>query len=233
MIKYSLNPRLREVYLAWLVTELRTISGVAYERFGCLLMDRISPAPLQHRGINLDGAPVGHTLDSASSDEKYVAEYSSEATYFATSGKKIRKDARHALSLHPQVEHLWLLNNTEAGEKKSTQLRNAISRASRRCELNVEIYDSRRTAEFIVDNLLLDESTTVELAIYLPSLKTFASEMAATYLVPDPSPYFVERRHEMDRVLALLETDRAVALSGVSGSGKSEPRRRHCGQSED
>jgi tetratricopeptide (TPR) repeat protein len=198
------------------------VSGSLHERLGYLLIDRLVPIALQHRGVNLEGAPVGYTVDSASSDGRYVAEYSSESSYFTADQKKIRKDFRHALSEHPQVQHLWLVNNTEAGEKISSKLRNSANRIKRRCGITIEIYDSRRTAEFIIDNLLLDSATPIELGPCLPCLKAFSAEMAATYLVPDPSPNFVEREKEMNQVLERLVQEKIVYLSGGSGSGKSD-----------
>lgn len=71
---YSLDPRLRDIYVVRLNDELRTLSGAAHERFGYSISDRLVPVSLQHTGLNLEGAPVGYTVDSASADGMYAVE---------------------------------------------------------------------------------------------------------------------------------------------------------------
>jgi len=74
---------LRQNYIQRVVADLSGISGATFERVGYVIADRIAaPNKLWHRGTNLQGAPIGYTVDTFSENGEWIAEYSSEAGYF-------------------------------------------------------------------------------------------------------------------------------------------------------
>ena len=56
--------------------------GPEYEAFGTRLVDYIVNQKMQHRGLNPEGHPVGHAVDSVSETGEVAAEYSAEEGYF-------------------------------------------------------------------------------------------------------------------------------------------------------
>ena len=140
--------------------------GPAYETFGTRLVDYLVNEKMHHRGLNLDGHPVGHTVDSVSETGEIAAEYSAEKGYFETPFTKIHKDLNHSHTMHPQAKRILLLSNQESGPKAHTELVNLQMQVKASMRIDLEIYDSRRQAEFIFDHLLLNDNAINELAQY-------------------------------------------------------------------
>jgi hypothetical protein len=166
-----------------LVKGFETI-GPGFEAFGTRLVDYLVNNKMQHRGLNIQGHPVGHTVDSVSETGEVAAEYSAKTDYFNAPFKKIFKDLRHSRNFHTQTKRILLLSSQECGPMAHTRLINLRSRVKKCMQLDMEIYDSRKQAEFIFDHLLLNDSAVDALAPYLAPLEKVRNEFAATNLVP-------------------------------------------------
>jgi hypothetical protein len=87
----------------------------------------------------------------------------------------------------------------------------------------LHIYDARRIAEIIVDELLLSDAAIEDLAEHLPALDSIIDDAAANLAVPA-----LETRHlarpQVQQMLehALRDNGPVLTISGVGGSGKSE-----------
>jgi hypothetical protein len=196
--------------------------GPEYEAFGTRLTTYIVPEKMLHRGINEKGHPVGHVVDSVSETGHLAAEYSAEQGYFKRPFRKILNDLRHARESHPQAKKILLLSSQKCGPKAHTRLINLRSRIKRFTGIDLEIYDSRRQAEFIVDHLLLNDRAVADLSPYLAPLEKVRSETAASKLVPRQASGYL-RRMDLERsVIEMIRMEKVAALSGMSGSGKSE-----------
>jgi tetratricopeptide (TPR) repeat protein len=197
------------------------VIGPGFEAFANTLVDFIVSEQLQHRGLNSQGHPVGHVVDSVSRYGHIVAEYSAEQAYFERPFKKIRKDLRHSRKSHPQVKNLLLFSSQECGPKAHTQLTNFCARVKRWMDLDLDLYDSRRQAEYIVDHLLLKDAAIDALSPYLVTLEKVRAEFAATHVLPAITQGYLERPELEKQLLERLLKDRVAILAGMSGTGKS------------
>jgi hypothetical protein len=114
-----MTPAFRQYLINELIHGIGSI-GQHFEAFGQRLVDFVVDVPMKHRGLNSEGQPVGHAVDSVSEAGDVVAEYSAEKDYFNRPYSKIRKDWRHAVALHPQVRRILLISGREAGPKAMT-----------------------------------------------------------------------------------------------------------------
>lgn len=194
--------------------------GPGFEDFGAAFTETISPLPLQHRGLNVTGHPVGHTLDSVSSDGTVAAEYSSEAGYFDDLSKPWN-DWRHVRDTQPGAKTVYLVSSRECGPKAHSRITRLASRAKEKLGIQLEVYDARRIADHILDSLLLDEIRVEKLGQFLPVVTRIRDELAWGNLVPPVSSNYVPRPDLEKDLLGRLGRDRVVALAGMGGSGKS------------
>lgn len=216
-----MSPELRRFLITELIKGIGTV-GPQYEEFGTRLVDHIVNDKMQHRGLNPHGHPVGHVVDSVSETGVVAAEYSAEQDYFESPFSKIFKDLRHSRKLHPQAKRVLLLSSHECGPKAHTQLVNLRARIKRCMGLDLEILDSRRQAEYIVDRLLLNDAAIDAISPFLAPLDKVRTEFAASNLVPQLSAGYLRRANVESEVVRLIRTERFAALAGLSGTGKSE-----------
>jgi tetratricopeptide (TPR) repeat protein len=221
METFMLSPAHQRLLVTELMKGIEAI-GPEYEAFGTRLVNYIVNQKMQHRGLNPEGHPVGHAVDSVSETGEIAAEYSAEAGYFDHPFSKIHKDLEHCRKSHPQAKRVLLLSSQECGPKSHTSLVNLRAELKGKSGLDVEIYDSRRQAEYIVDQLLLNDSAIDVLSPYLASLEKVRSEYAATNLVPQLAVGYLRRTEVETELVRRLRTERVAALAGISGTGKSE-----------
>jgi len=187
-----MSPALRQ----YLINELgRGISSIGrdFEPFGTRFVDAAVDSPMQHRGLNIEGQPVGHTVDSISDDGRTAAEYTADNDYFKAPFSKLCSDFKHVRTLHSQAKRILLVSSREAGPKAMTRLTNFCSHIKKRLEIDVEIYDARRIAEYIVDSLLNNDIAVDSLAPYLGPLAKVRDEFAATHLIPELSAGYIQQ----------------------------------------
>jgi hypothetical protein len=196
-----MTPALRKHLVSELIRGIGSI-GPLFEAFGQRFVDLVVEVPMTHRGVNAEGQPVGNTVDSYSGEGDVVAEYSSQKDYFDHPYSKIRKDWLHVRKMHSQARRVLLIAGREAGPKAMTRVTNFVSRVKERKEIELETYDSRRIAEYIIDKLLLDDNAVDRLAPFLGPLRKIRDEYAISHTVPDQAPGYVAPRHSRPRSAA-------------------------------
>lgn len=216
-----MNPAFRQYLVNQVRLGIENI-GPTYEAFGTRLCDYIANVEMLHRGLNASGQPVGGTVDSISTDGTVAAEYSAEATYFRGSFGKIFKDIRHAFDLHGGLKLLYLLSSQTCGPNANTTLTRLVRRIKAQFHVQIEIYDARRQAEFIVDHLLVNDIAVEKLAHYVATLDKLQTEFAATHVVPPLVTGYLPRPDIETSIKDDLQAQNVVALSGISGTGKSQ-----------
>jgi tetratricopeptide (TPR) repeat protein len=213
-----MHERLRARYVAELVADIALLSGASFERFGTHIVTHLEPRSWEHRGTNLDGAPVQHVVDSIASGGRFVAQYSSEAGYFDGNLTKLRGDIAQALANHPVVEKLWMLSSREQGPMATTKGQQIVAEQGQ-LGRQLVILDSRAIAEHIVAHLL-DAPFVARIKGELTFLHRIATEWAMSRIVPKYEQY-VQRPHDEASVEAALRENRHVRVVGISGIGKS------------
>ena len=216
-----MNPSHRTYLVNELIRGIRAI-GPQFELFGQKVANYLIDEPLTHRGLNAQGHPVGNTIDSYSANGEIAAEYSAEQKYFEKPFKKLTGDFQHVRANHPQAKQIFLVSAQECGPKLGTRLTNIRAWFEKRAGITIEVYDSRRIAEFIVDELLLNDEAVESLSPLLGPLERVRNEYAVTNLVPAQSDSYVRQGAIIDDISDRIRKDRVSAIAGVSGSGKSE-----------
>lgn len=219
-----MSPALRTHFVNELLAAIRSINP-QFEAFGQRVADRLSPVPLIHRGLNAEGAPVGHVVDSASADGSVVFEYSAAKDYYTKPYTKIAKDWRHARRTHPGGRTIYLLSSRLCGEKAHSRLLRFAAARKARHGVELHVYDARRLAEYLVDVVLPADRPLDDLIPFVGPLARIRATYAATHRVPEAptgrAAYVARPALERD-VLGRLARDRAAVLAGLSGLGKSE-----------
>ncbi len=216
-----MSPALRQYLISELVPGIQAI-GRQFEAFGARYIDAIVGCPMTHPGLNTQGQPVGHTVDSVSEDGLTAAEYTSEEGYFSKPYTKVRKDYEHVRRLQPQATTVHLVCSRLAGPGARTRLTRFCSNVKTHLDIEVRIHDARVIAEKIVDDLLLNDGAIDSLVPYLGPLEKVRDEYAATLLIPELSRGYIPHPEFQAELARRLRTDQYAAIAGISGSGKSE-----------
>ncbi|WP_375767238.1 hypothetical protein NR798_36980 [Archangium gephyra] len=211
----------RHKVITTLIEEIALLTGGRFEQFGYVMMRVIHPAHWVERGTTVDGAPRGYTVDTSAMGAALVAEMSSDSHYFHGSMSKPRSDLLHAIDLHPDVKHLWLLSSREATAGETTEIANLVAEftTGRYSSMQVDILDSRAIAGHIFENLE-SERFVRDLTAYLPSVGRLADEHAFSHHVPVYGGYLPRPAAERAVTDRLAAASSAV-IKGISGIGKS------------
>jgi hypothetical protein len=86
----------------------------------------------------------------------------------------------------------------------------------------LDLWDGRRIAEYVVDRLLIDERFVLRVGDALPNLRRISEQNAASGRVPTLDPLYGGRDKEELEILARLKAYKCVVLSGFGGIGKTE-----------
>ena len=215
-----MNEHLRRRYVKDLVGDLELVGSGGFEQWIKPLWDSIAGGLVEARGLNLEGAPVAGDYDARWPDGS-ASEASSELRYFEAPFEKAQNDVGHVRTVAPQVKKIRLFCTRVAKQGAVDRLRRAVAeRHGGGFEL--EVWDSRGIAEYIVDVLLRDETYVARVGNVLPNLKRIAEQNAATGIVPPQSAAYGGRESEEAEVKQRLETSKCVVLWGLSGVGKSQ-----------
>jgi hypothetical protein len=163
-----MNDTLRTLFVTRLIENIEIIApGPRFERFGGIFLDHYLGAPLGHRGLNVLGNPVGHTVDTVSDQGDVAAEYTIDKTYFDGTMDKAWGDCEHAHTRHPAAKHIFLLCTETAGPKRYDETVKQAGEYKRRHGVEIHLYDGRRIAETIVDHLMMNDTAIERLAEFL------------------------------------------------------------------
>lgn len=215
---------LRADYIARLMDGIGRIGpGPMFERFGAKFLDHHLDVALVHRGLNAQLSPVGHTIDSYDDAGRVGAEYSIDQDYFSGSMPKATDDLLHVLRKHPAVADIYLLSSRKAGEgvipafaQRTEHWPGMLARA-------LHVYDARRIAEVIVDELLSSDAAIDDLMEHLPALAAIIDDAAASLAVPGIDSRHVDRPEVSAMIAAALAArGPVVTVAGIGGLGKSQ-----------
>lgn len=204
------------------VMESMTRAAPRFEEFGQRFVNHMLGIPLSHRGLNVLGHSVGYTVDTYDDKGLVAAEYSAEQGYFDGIAKKPMKDVLHVLHLKDQTKDVFLISSDDCSPADEQALVKRFSEWPGFEGRTVHIYNRRRISEFIVDHLLISDLAIDQLGQYLPVLKHIASEHEANLLAPKPSLGYRERDVVDQAILARLQTEKCLCITGVGGIGKSQ-----------
>jgi tetratricopeptide (TPR) repeat protein len=215
-----MNEQLRASYVNDVVKDIQAVSGARFEQWLLPLWDAVAKAPVNARGLNLEGAPVGYTLDAYWPDGS-VSEASSNLDYFTKPFKKARGDFRHAIKLMPAAKIVRLFSSRAAGPDAATAgVRKMLK--SRRFKYELDLWDAKRIAEYIVDKLLIDDRYVTRVGDTLPNLRRIAEQNAASNRIPALAAIYGGRAEDQALVERLMESNKVVVIAGLGGVGKSE-----------
>ncbi|MGO2127984.1 MAG: tetratricopeptide repeat protein [Pseudoalteromonas prydzensis] len=218
-----MRQELREAYVARIATEMtQVLTGNNFERFGYLISDQVySDYELRHRGTTLAGAPVGHVVDSFSICGEAVAEYSTEESYFSKIDK-IDKDTQHAVEHYrDSLKKLLLLSNRQCNPSQQKAVTKYILEIKDAIGLEIIIWDARKIAEYIVDDLLFDDVLAERISYFLPSVKTIRFESALNFTLPKIDKTYQHRAGIEGEISSKLLKGSSCVIVGFGGMGKS------------
>ena len=224
-----MSERLRRVAVLKLTEDLHALNGAEFEQVGHHLVSTLEGKLLIHRGLNASAKPVGYTVDTFDGSRTIVAEYSTEVNYFSDPYTKIRTDAAHARGQAADLIKLYLLSNQDCPESHWEDAGNAAKAAvaatgagkTNATTVTVELFDARRVAETIYDQVVAKTVLYGVFVEFLPSLEAVWRDFQfACNLPPIPSDYVGDQKRE-DGLMAALLSDPVVVVHGISGIGKS------------
>ena len=64
----------KQIIVNKLIDEIENLSATNLELIGNIFLENITGKIFQHHGTNRNGRPVGHTVDSLSTDSVYIAD---------------------------------------------------------------------------------------------------------------------------------------------------------------
>ncbi|HEV2170033.1 MAG TPA: hypothetical protein VGR40_03745 [Candidatus Binatus sp.] len=194
-----------------------------FERFGAKFLDHHLDVTLVHRGLNVQMNPVGRTIDNYDDASRTGAEYSIEQDYFVGQMDKASGDLTHVLEKHPGVVDIYLLSSRKAPEGVIPAYTQRVALWPGMVGRKLHLYDARRIAETIVDDLLLSDAAIDDLVEHLPSLANIIDDAAAALVMPRPDERHL-LRPRVDQMIGdeLAANGPVVVLSGIGGLGKSD-----------
>jgi hypothetical protein len=216
-----MNEELRGRYVRDLTFDLKQVGGARLELWLRPLWERLAGAQVNARGVNLQGAPVKGTLDAYWPDGS-VSEASSDAKYFDRPYTKALHDFNHALQAAPGVKVVRLFCTQVAPPSVWTFYERANRSRIKPKGYELDLWDGKKIAEYIVDNLLTDDRYVTRVGDALPNLRRIAEQNAVSNRLPSLSAGYRGRQAEEADLLARLARTKSVVVSGFGGIGKSE-----------
>ncbi len=215
---------LRVDYVTRLIEGIGRIGpGSMFERFGAKFLDHHLDVALVHRGLNAQLSPVGHTIDSYDDAGKIGGEYSIEQDYFLGAMGKATSDLLHVLRKHPEVVDVYLLSSRKAGDGVIPAYTQRTRQWPGMLERQIHMYDARRIAEVIVDELLMSDAAIDDLVEHLPALSAIIDDAAASLPVQEVTPHHIKRPEVTAMInAAIMERGPVATVAGIGGIGKSE-----------
>ncbi|WP_160063683.1 hypothetical protein [Psychromonas sp. L1A2] len=218
-----MKAEVRLAYIARITTEIgEAITGNNFERLGYIIScSYLKNVELFHRGTNLAGAPVKSVVDTFSQCGTIVAEYSTDATYFKKLDK-IEKDTKHSLEHYPEtLKTLFLLNNRVCPPDEQKKITKYVDTIKQEEHVDLIIWDGRKIAEYIVDELLFDEGITNLISTFLPCVQNIVNESLLNFTLPKKDSNYQVRGELEEELIGMLLDGESVVIAGFGGLGKS------------
>ena len=215
----------KKIIVNKLIDEIESLSAEKIELIGNIFLENITGIIFQHHGTNRDGRPVGHTVDSLSTDSKYIAEYSTEKDYFdgKTSFPKIQNDIEHAKSFVGEGHLLKIYLICSQSEKTSFRENFYETNIFKNNQDYIEIWGAEDLADKIFDICISNTSFKNKISKYLPD---FYKEIAS-YADYGDIPYeldenYIQNQEFIDEIYSKIIREKLCVITGISGSGKTQ-----------
>lgn len=212
--------KLKQAAVNQIEQDLASIGSADLEFVGHSLIKLLEDRDMIHRGLNRDAKPVGYTVDTFSDDRTIVGEYSTDADYFEKPYDKIKGDSQHAKDHAPNCKKVYLISNRGVGNSDWKEIEPA-AKNKLPAGADALIYDGRRLSEAIYDQVIEKNNLVEYFADFLPSLLKIWTENAISHAVPETPFDYVADEARTKAIAELLVNHRAVAVHGISGTGKS------------
>jgi len=216
-----MNERIRRRAVDQLSIDINYLTPSEFEMVGHMLVSAIEDRPLVHRGLNPQAKPVGYTVDTFDGNRTVVAEYSTEANYFTPPFDKIKKDTCHACSRATDLARPYLVNNDKCQNSNWEGAVQAAKSTWNNPNGKIELYDSRRLAESIYEQVVAKTILYEAFVQFLPSLETVWRDFQFDYNRPQPPSDYVRDKDREDDLLETICDHPVVVIHGISGIGKS------------
>lgn len=227
-----MNPKRKTAQIDRLATAIGIIA-TDFEKFGGLFLDALLQIPLNHQGTNLAGYPVAGVVDSVSDDGRIVAEYSDAGGYFDRPMDKAKGDLEKAIQRKPAAREIFLLSGQRKRPQIAQEFESAVRALPAMAGKTLHLWGAEEIAAHIVHDLILSDPAVRKLSPYLPELARIRDEEAATRLVPAPDPDRIGRPDIDAELVRRLSTTPAIAITGISGLGKSATASAYAADHED
>ena len=215
----------KQIIVKKLIEEIESLSATDIELVGNTFLENITGKTFQHHGTNRDGRPVGHTVDSLSTDSKYIAEYSTEKDYFdgTESFSKIQNDIEHAKSFVGTGDLIKIFLISSQTEKTSFRENFNGTSIFKDNQDYIEIWGAEDLADKIFDISISNSAFKNTLSKYLPD---FNREIES-YADYGDTPYDLDDNHIQNQdfineIESKLKKENICVITGISGSGKTQ-----------
>ena len=215
----------KQVIVNKLIDEIENLSASNLELIGNIFLENITGRIFQHHGTNRNGRPVGHTVDSLSTDSLSIAEYSTEEDYF--SGKmffgKIENDIIHAKSFIGTGELVKIYLICSKLEKTSFRENFNKTDLFKDNQKILEIWGAGDLADKIFDISITNTSFKDKISKYLPAfhreLESYADYGDTPYELDDN---YIRNQDFINEIDSTISNKHICVITGISGSGKTQ-----------
>ena len=208
-----------------LIDEIENLNATNLELIGNIFLENHTGKTFIHHGTNRYGRPVGHTVDSLSTDSKYIAEYSTEKDYFSgkTSFHKIENDIEHAKSFIGAGDLIKIFLICSQSEPTSFRENFNETNLFKYNQNDIEIWGAEDLADKIFDISISNTSFKNKISNYLPN---FYKEIES-YADYGDTPYeldenYIQNQEFINDLDSKLIREKICVITGISGSGKTQ-----------
>lgn len=215
----------KQVIVNKLIDEIENLSATNLELIGNIFLENITGKIFQHHGTNRNGRPVGHTVDSLSTDLLSIAEYSTEEDYFSgkTSFEKIENDITHAktfIGTGELVKIYLICSQLEKNSFRETFNKTDLFKDNQKI---IEIWGACDLADKIFDISITNTSFKDKISKYLPD---FYRELES-YADYGDTPYeldnnYIRNQDFINEIDSAISKKHICVITGISGSGKTQ-----------
>lgn len=206
--------------------DMEKLNGTNFEYFSRNILFMILGQEINHKGHNLYAKPVKSTADFNTNNFEVIGQCGTDNEYFkfpvkVTTQTDIKpiKDINSAIKNHPQSEVMYLFANQLGTGGALSKLNIEIGK--KRYSQTVEVYDSEKTANVILKNIL-NSKTKMILQRYLPTAYEFYKLLPQTNIIPNFTSKKYFKRDVEKNIIDILLKKRILQVYGISGLGKTE-----------
>lgn len=215
----------KQIIVKKLIDEIESLSATNIELIGNIFLENYTGKTFLHHGTDRNGRPVGHTVDSLSTDSTYIAEYSTEKDYFSgkTSFSKIEHDIEHAKTFVGSATLHKIFLICSLSEKTSFRENFEQTKLFQQNQDCLEIWGATDLADKIFDISISNTCFKNKIIQYLPDFKREIDAYADYGNTPyELDKHYIRNNEFLNIIDTRLNKEQICVITGVSGSGKTE-----------